>query len=312
MYPYLPLSEIDLDPELARRLPRHLAYYHLALPVAEDENEITVALAQPDNRAARQVIESALDTTIVPVRSSDADIRAVLDRIWAGADTAHGGVLAWAEDAAAREALSTYIERTISTAYPELPVQISTATDADTLVEAARASHASLIVAHTTDAATRRALLLNAPAAIWLTRDITSPPHQLLAVLRLNTPDRQLLDWLPPLSRITDAETVVLAAAEQAATASGSPLFSRISSLLNTNDPRGAHIAELRHVFGDLGVNGRLRIREGTLGTALLDEAEHSPYDLLLMAAEASGGFAAETFERIWHRIGGALLIKAG
>ncbi len=312
MYAYLPLSEIDLDAELARRLPRHLAYFHLALPVAEDENGLTVALAQPDNRAVRQVIETALGHPIVPVRSTDSEIRAALDRIWHDVDTARGGILAWAEDPGQRAALAAFTERSVRSPFPHLSVQMSEAASPAELVESARAARSALVISHAATPETRRALLLTAPSAIWLTRDLEAIPAPRLAVLRLNTPDHQLLDWLPSIARSQLGETVVLAAAEQAATASGSPLFSRLTALLSPDDPRGAHIAELRHALTDLGVQGRLKVREGTLGEVILAETADSPYGLLLMAAEASGGFAAEVFEQIWDRIGGALLIKAG
>lgn len=312
MYPYLPLSEIDLDVPLGRRLPRHLAYYHLALPVAEDENGITVALAQPDNRTVRQVIEAAIGSAIVPVQSSDTEIKAALDRIWEGAEAASGGVWVWAEDASKRTALATFVAQTVTGAYPHLSIQTSDAATVDGMLDTARAAKAALIVAHAEMPETRRTLLLNAPAAIWLTRELSQPPARLLSVLRGNIPDRQLLDWLPPLIHHQNAQTVLLAAAEPASTASGSPLFSRFTSLLTPDDPRGAHLAELRRALVDLDVAGRLHVREGTLAEVMIAEITETPYDLLVMAAEASGTFAAEVFERLWSRLGGALLIKAG
>lgn len=312
MYPYLPLSEIDLDVPLGQRLPRHLAYYHLALPVAEDENGVTVALAQPDNRTVRQVIEAALGFTIVPVQSSDADIKAALDRIWVDAQTATGGAWFWAEDAAQRAALTAFSERTVAGAYPRLTRHNSEAASASAMLEEARDANAALIVACAERPDTRRALLLNAPAAIWLTREPTQPPARLLSILRGNIPDRQLLDWLPPLIQHQRAQTVLLAAAEPASTASGNPLFSRFTSLLTPDDARGAHLAEMRRALADLGVAGRLHVREGTLAEVMLAEIGETPYDLLVMAAEASGLFAADVFEQLWHRLGGALLIKAG
>ncbi len=312
MYPYLPLSEIDLDVPLGRRLPRHLAYYHLALPVAEDENGVTVALAQPDNRTVRQVIEAALGHTIVPVKSSDADIKAALDRIWEGAEAASGGAWMWAEDAATRAALTAFVQQTVTGAYPHLAIQASEAATVDGLLDSARTANAALVVAQAEAPETRRRLLLNAPAAIWLTRDLSRPPARLLSVLRGNIPDRQLLDWLPPLIHHHSAQSVLLAAAEPASTASGNPLFSRFTSLLTPDDPRGAHLAELRRALVDLGVTGRLHVREGTLAGVMIAEITESPYDLLVMAAEASGTFAAEVFEQLWSRLGGALLIKAG
>jgi hypothetical protein len=312
MYPYLSLAEVELDIQLGRSLPRHLAYYHLALPVAEDENGVTVALAQPDNRTARQVIESALGHVIVPVQSQDDDIRSALDRIWEGVDSSHGGVWAWTDDASLRPALSAHIERAISAAFPRLSVQTCDSHDPSAMVSDARSANAALVVAHSADPAVRSMLLRHAPTAIWLTRDLTSVPARIVCVLRGNIPDRQLLDWLPPLAAVRPAQTIALAAAEPAATASGSPLFSRFAALLSPDDPRGAHLADLRRAFTDLGVTGRLRVHEGTLGEVILAETAASSYDLLVMAAEASGEFAADIFNRMWDRLGGALLIKAG
>lgn len=312
MYPYLPLSEIDLDIPLGRRLPRHLAYYHLALPVAEDENGVTVALAQPDNRTVRQVIETALGFSIVPVQSSDTEIKAALDQIWAGAEAESGGAWIWAENAAQRASLTRFVEQTVTRAYPHFAVQISEAGTVDEMLNGARGANAALVIAQAEAPETRRTLLLHAPAAIWLTRDLSQPPARLLSVLRGNIPDRQLLDWLPPLIHHHNAQTVVLAAAEPASTASGNPLFSRFTALLTPDDPRGAHLAELRRELVDLGTSGRLHVREGTLAEVMIAEITETPYDLLVMAAEASGTFAAEVFERLWARLGGALLIKAG
>jgi hypothetical protein len=180
------------------------------------------------------------------------------------------------------------------------------------MLDQARDAHAALIVAHSAEPAVRRALLLNAPTAIWLTRDFGHSPARILSVLRGHIPDRQLLDWLPPLAGTHGAQTVLLAAAEPASTASGSPLFSRFTALLSPSDPRGAHLADLRRAFVELGVAGRLRVREGSLGEVILAETAEAPYDLLVMAAEASGEFAADLFNQIWDRVGGALLIKAG
>lgn len=312
MYPYLPLSEIDLDIPLGRRLPRHLAYYHLALPVAEDENGVTVALAQPDNLTVRQVIEAALGFTIVPVQSSDTEIKAALDQIWDGPEAASGGLWIWAEDPAQRASLLNFVDQTVTSAYPHLSVHTSEAGTVSDMLESARASNAALVIAQAETPETRRTLLLHAPAAIWLTRELSQPPVRVLSVLRGNIPDRQLLDWLPPLIHHHSAQTVLLAAAEPASTASGNPLFSRFTSLLTPDDSRGAHLAELRRALVDVGVAGRLHVREGTLAEVMIAEINETPYDLLVMAAEASGTFAADVFERLWSRLGGALLIKAG
>ena len=58
-----PLKGISVNPEVARRLPFDLACRYQALPVAEDDGHLTVAMAHPDDMEARQAILAALPPT---------------------------------------------------------------------------------------------------------------------------------------------------------------------------------------------------------------------------------------------------------
>ena len=63
-----PLRRVSVNPEVARRLPFDLACRYQALPVAEDDGHLTVAMAHPDDMEARQAILAALPPTS-PCRS---------------------------------------------------------------------------------------------------------------------------------------------------------------------------------------------------------------------------------------------------
>ena len=56
----LPLKGMRVNPKVARRLPFDLACRYQALPVAEDDGHLTVAMAHPNDMEARQKILSAL------------------------------------------------------------------------------------------------------------------------------------------------------------------------------------------------------------------------------------------------------------
>ena len=58
-----PLQGISVNPEVARRLPFHLACRYQALPVAEDDGHLTVAMAHPEDLEARRAILAALPPT---------------------------------------------------------------------------------------------------------------------------------------------------------------------------------------------------------------------------------------------------------
>src|SRR5215475_11955268 len=81
-YPFLSLKWVTVDPSVARRLPRRLAYYYLALPIAHDDDDITVVMAYPDNPNVVTVLQSSLGAHIVPVRGSALEIKSTLDLMW--------------------------------------------------------------------------------------------------------------------------------------------------------------------------------------------------------------------------------------
>jgi len=58
-----PLQGMRVNPKVARRLPFDLACRYQALPVAEDDGHLTVAMAHPDDMEARQAILAALPPT---------------------------------------------------------------------------------------------------------------------------------------------------------------------------------------------------------------------------------------------------------
>lgn len=95
-FPYLSLSRIPIDPALARTLPRRLAYYYQALPLARDEDELTLVMAHPENQVAVAVLQAVLGEHIVPVQGAGDEIKATLSSIWAGeSDPGAARVLAW-------------------------------------------------------------------------------------------------------------------------------------------------------------------------------------------------------------------------
>lgn len=306
--PLLHLADIDIDPALVRRLPSHLAYFHVALPIAEDDDTLTVAFAQPDNRATRELIEGALGSPIVAVRSRSDDILGVLDRVWQDVDLPERAIYLWSSDPLRLQTLSSYVARVVTPAYPELPMY---AAPLGSAIGHTPDTRAVLLVAHSDTPEGRRDLVLRAPAAVWLVRDLASRPRKVLAVLRGTQPDRQLLTWLPALSQNLPIEIIVLAAATPAADASGSPLISRFAVMLSPDTPLGAHLASMRQAFARARIHGRVLLREGTLAEAVYEAVRDSPVDIMVLAAESQGATSIDVVEHVWGRIGAALVIKA-
>lgn len=79
---HLSLNDVSVNLRLARRLPPALACRYHALPVAEDSDRITVAMADPDDALAQEAIAAALGTACCVVQGDPATIDALLAEVW--------------------------------------------------------------------------------------------------------------------------------------------------------------------------------------------------------------------------------------
>lgn len=79
---YLALDKLVANPALARRLPPDLACRFHALPVAEDQGRITVAMADPADSQARAAVVSALGPESCVVQGDAQAIDTLLIEVW--------------------------------------------------------------------------------------------------------------------------------------------------------------------------------------------------------------------------------------
>lgn len=71
---FLEMEMIDSSPRLAQMLPFQVADRYHAIPVAEEQGRMTIALACPENREAREKIIQEIKTPVTFVRSSREEI----------------------------------------------------------------------------------------------------------------------------------------------------------------------------------------------------------------------------------------------
>lgn len=79
---HLTLDELTTNPELARRLPLDLARRFHAVPLAEDSGRVTVAMADPDDMAAREAIAGILGPALYVVQADPSTIDTLVTEIW--------------------------------------------------------------------------------------------------------------------------------------------------------------------------------------------------------------------------------------
>ena len=79
---YLHLDRIKTDPQLMRLLPSKIALRYHALPVATDGNQITIAMASPEDIAAADAVSSAIGVSTCFVQADPKKIDQCLSKIW--------------------------------------------------------------------------------------------------------------------------------------------------------------------------------------------------------------------------------------
>ncbi len=307
MFPLLSLSHIEMDPELARRLPRRLAYYHLALPIAEDDDQVTIAMAYPENHRVVEVIQTALGTPVIPVRSHADDIRRVLDTVWQPQDDIERtGLVCWTLDETNASALYSYGEG-IATALA-LTQSLNAAPNTEAFIEHIREPRPALVLCQTTEPKTHSDLLTHVSTSIMMLRGSYSPPKRILHVLRGHTPDKRTLDWVIPIAQHYDAQITLLVAATAVEPRRGNPLMSDFASLILPEHP--AHVMEYGQMLASMNLHGRIRVTNGLLEDGLQQTLEAEPYDLVAIATENNGKFVKSVLARLSHNTSNFLVIK--
>ncbi len=308
MYPLLSLSQVSIDPELARRLPRRLAYYHLALPIAQDEDNITLAMVYPENRRVVEVIQTALGTVVTPVRSHADEIRQVLDTIWANeGENRQSGLMGWTTNPDDETALASYMQSLMVALLLEENISIShnPLTDFIAQVNAARPLLAMCVA---TDLEICRALISGISTSLLLLRGSFTLPQTILHVLRGHTPDQHARDWVIPLSQYYEAQITLLAAANSIMAPQGSPLMSDIARLILPEHP--AQVVEYGKMLASMNLRGRIRIADGLLEDVLVHTLEAEPHDLVAIATENNGKYVQGALKRLIGNTSIFLVIK--
>jgi hypothetical protein len=307
VFPFLSLEDVDLDAELAQRLPRRLAYYHLALPLAQDADGITVVMAHPENQQVVRVLEAALNERIIPVRSFAETIRQRLDQVW---ENPHKfgmlRVLKWAGTADDLARSAAQVEMMLAAFGREVQIEEQISRQGE-FSPASSPPTADLVIAALSGKHIPENLFRTQASVLILQDTATAASHAILHTLRGHMPDYRVLDWLVPLAQHLQAEVTLLMGVDGDLR---KPLVSDLTSILAAQDKRHTHLLECRRMLTDSGIVGCLKLRQHTLLGAIQDELEASSYDLVAMAAEAYGDFAFQVWELIRSKTAAFLLIK--
>jgi len=277
------------DSELLRRVDRRVATYYLAVPLAGEDDRVTVATAYPDNAGALRVLERLLQAAVVPVAGSEDELLATIARIYPENAPGEAAIMAWCDDPAAAGPVIATANAFGRAAGRPVVIMDATAT-ADEVI--ARAGYDfSLIVARVPDEDARERLVRQSPVSLLLVRGDYAPTDRTLVALRGYGSDYQTLDRIYPLLAREGSGATVLPLSH--------PRSARPNGPLNGNAPARRHLQQFLHELNRADIRVDIRLSQGDPADQIITELTGGPYDMLVVAAEAEGNFVWRVLSRI-------------
>lgn len=280
--------------ELLRRVDRRVATYYLAVPLAGEDNRVTVATAHPDNADALRVLERLLQAAVVPVAGSEDELLATIARLYPETAPGEAAIMAWTDDPALAGAVIATANAFGRAAERPVIIMDATATP-DEVIERAGYDF-SLIVARASDKDSLERLVRRSPVSLLLVRGDYAPVDHSLVALRGYGSDFETLDRVYPLLAREGAGATVLPLSQRpaqpdAALPNGNPLAA--------NPSARRHLQQFMRDLDRHNLRVDVRMSQGDAVGQIVGELARGRYDLLVMAAEAEGDFVWRVLSRI-------------
>ena len=290
--PLLDLNQITPDPTLLAQMPPSLAVFYEALPVAREDDQVTVVMSHPDNTTAIATLSRVLQATIVPVRSAAAPLRAAIRSVYPSQLTNDHNILAWltTSDDPAQPAWGRAWLDALARCLAAQVIEVDAgAVDLATLHDAVRSGGYVLTACEWQAPAGRElplaALLRDLATPLLLLTHVTLPrpeTRRVLVVLRGYASDEQAIGWLSRLTPLVD--TVVLLPLVGEAPWGG-------LAFLDEADPTHPHVQRCVAALEAAGLSPLVTLQPGAPVDQIHHALRQADYDLMIIAAEGQGLF---------------------
>src|SRR3989338_7112069 len=81
------LSEMDIDPDVGKILPKQLSKQKIVIPFAKEEGMLLLAMRDPRDVFAVEDIQLRFGIQVIPYLAMSSDIRAAISKVHGGEDT---------------------------------------------------------------------------------------------------------------------------------------------------------------------------------------------------------------------------------
>lgn len=286
-YPYLSLGGLELDTDLIKRLPKSLAYYHLALPLAEEDGQITMVMASPDNTKVKALLEQVLGQPIIAVQGDSADIQSQLDHAY-GKELMEvsSHILCWAEDWSQADAMLEAGRQLAPLWGQHTQYLDGRGVTLASLIDFTQEGFYKLVILGMNPTIDTAKALRYSQTNLLLLDAPVPPLRRLLVALQGHSPDYHTLSLAIKMGHLFQAQITLLGVASiKRAGVEG------IGTLLNPSTPAGQHLQACQQQLLAEPLTGSLKLRQGIPEEQIAQEYLEGQYDLLAIAIETHGEF---------------------
>lgn len=309
---YLEYKNLTYNPYLAKRLPPELAFRFHALPVAEENNKITVAMANPENEEAKVGVLKALGKTAHVVRADSREIESILTELWPEYHQHLYPLVVWeySQDADREEESSgedhsvieyaTALGQLIKADVKHFNKPIVTRENIDALNRDISRRQYELIVAGNEEQnkpyrncidvdGNKIARLLS--TSVLLVRQPRWPIRQLLLVPLFNENDDTAANWIIRLARPSGAFVTILSIFPNIPVAYrlGSHMQLGLDSILASNTTAGIWLRNFTKRLDQWNISGEICLRQGEPDWLIQQEIARKEFDMVVISAEIGG-----------------------
>jgi nucleotide-binding universal stress UspA family protein len=298
----LHLEGIPLNVPLAKKLPPRLAFGYHMLPLAVEKDQVTVAMADPQNKFAVEAVRSALGVNPYIVKSDQIWIDRLLVELWPDYQnddlhillcTTKNNMSSTFNDYA--HYIRTFLKVPGSNIYTIVGVQgeISTLVQetcgvVDLVIleesEKSRCLHSTMLDRKFTVKQQIQPSVLVARQPRW-------PINKILLILRFENRDHVTVDWILKMDLPSNAVVTMLVPLPTVPRMyQGFPEMSiQMPKILEGKSKLGEHLRSIIARFEAHGMGVNVRVLEGTAKCVIQQEVIQEDYDLIAVAAEPEG-----------------------
>ncbi len=298
---HLALDSLVIVPKLARRLPATVAFRYHALPLAEDNGCITVAMADPDDTVARGAVAAALDSKLYLVRADPIIIDGLLAETWPEERHHHLRLLVTYQDSPIAEQVQAYAQYLcdlLGGHLNDFQRLAPAGATFDDLVEEAGHSHDLVVFGEPDQSLIERLFSGSAdlkaselvPTSVLIARRPRWPLKRMLLITRGHETDDVAVDWIIRLAQPSNAAVTVLAVVPDmpAICDPAARLQCGLADWLATDTTLGQQLRRIAQRLVNWGTESTLRFRQGSPERQIQCELAERDYDLIVIAADHS------------------------